>query len=69
VLDAATLAEPKTKALAAKLKALGWKRALVIDGPAVDANFARAAQNIDGLDVLPSRAPTSTTSCGATPWC
>jgi large subunit ribosomal protein L4 len=54
VLDAATLAEPKTKALAAKLAALGWKRVLVIDGPAVDANFARAAQNIDGLDVLPS---------------
>jgi large subunit ribosomal protein L4 len=54
VLDAATLAEPKTKALAAKLAALGWKRVLVIDGPAVDANFARAAQKIDGLDVLPS---------------
>lgn len=55
VLDAATLSEPKTRALAAKLKELGWKRALVIDGAEVDANFARAAQNIDGIDVLPSQ--------------
>jgi len=28
---------------------------LVIDGPEVDANFARAAQNIEGLNVLPSQ--------------
>jgi large subunit ribosomal protein L4 len=55
VLDAATLSEPKTKALAAKLRELGWKRALVIDGAEVDQNFARAAQNIDGIDVLPSQ--------------
>jgi large subunit ribosomal protein L4 len=55
VLDAATLSEPKTRALAAKLKELGWKRALVIDGAEVDQNFARAAQNIDGIDVLPSQ--------------
>jgi large subunit ribosomal protein L4 len=54
VIDAASLEEGKTKHLAEKLKGLGWKRALVIDGPAVDANFARAAQNIEGLDVLPS---------------
>jgi large subunit ribosomal protein L4 len=54
VIDAASLDEGKTKHLAEKLKGLGWKRALVIDGPAVDANFARAAQNIEGLDVLPS---------------
>jgi len=53
VLDAAE-ADGKTSALAKKVANLGWKRALVIDGPAVDANFARAAANIDGLDVLPS---------------
>ena len=29
--------------------------ALVIDGAEVNENFARAARNIDGLDVLPSR--------------
>ncbi|MEM1130946.1 MAG: 50S ribosomal protein L4 [Pseudomonadota bacterium] len=54
VLDAAALSEPKTKALASAVKNLGWKRALVIDGAEVDSNFARAAANIDGLDVLPS---------------
>jgi large subunit ribosomal protein L4 len=54
VLDAAELPEAKTKALAGKLRELGWKRALVIDGPEVQENFARAAANLEGLDVLPS---------------
>jgi large subunit ribosomal protein L4 len=54
VLDAAELAEPKTRALAGKVQGLGWKRALVIDGAEVQENFARAAANIEGLDVLPS---------------
>ena len=49
-----TEAEGKTKALAAQVKSLGWKRALIIDGASVNENFARAAANIDGLDVLPS---------------
>jgi large subunit ribosomal protein L4 len=44
----------KTRELARQVKDLGWKRALVIDGAEVDADFARAARNIDGLDVLPS---------------
>ena len=55
VLDAAAMDAPRTKALAEKLKALGWSKALVIDGPEVDRNFALAARNIDGLDVLPSQ--------------
>jgi large subunit ribosomal protein L4 len=54
VLEAAALPEGKTKLLAQALKGLGWKRALVIDGPELDANFALAARNIEGLDVLPS---------------
>ncbi len=54
VLEAAELAEAKTKALSSKVKELGWKRALVIDGTEVNDNFARAARNIEGLDVLPS---------------
>ena len=54
VLEAAELSEPRTKTLAQHLKGLGWKRALVIDGAEVQENFARAAANIDGLDVLPS---------------
>ena len=44
----------KTSSLAKQVANLGWKRALIIDGAEVNENFARAAANIDGLDVLPS---------------
>ncbi|AFO89899.1 50S ribosomal protein L4 [Phaeobacter inhibens] len=44
----------KTAALAKQVKDLGWKRALVIDGASVDEGFARAARNIEGLDILPT---------------
>lgn len=54
VLDTAELAEAKTKSLAMAAKELGWKRVLVIDGASVNENFALAARNIDGIDVLPS---------------
>ncbi|QOL82842.1 50S ribosomal protein L4 [Pseudooceanicola spongiae] len=47
-------AEGKTSVLAKQVASLGWKRALIIDGAAVNEGFARAAANIDGLDVLPS---------------
>ena len=53
ILDAAT-AEGKTGALAKQIKELGWNRALIIDGAAVDAGFAQAAANLNGIDVLPS---------------
>ena len=43
----------KTAALAKMVKNLGWKRALIIDGAAVDIGFAKAASNIEGLDILP----------------
>lgn len=52
VLDNAVAAAPKTKALAAQFKALGWASVLVIDG-AVDGNFALASRNIPHVDVLP----------------
>ena len=55
VLDAASLAEPKTKELARRFAALGWSSVLVIDGPAVDERFAKAARNIPGVDVLPQQ--------------
>lgn len=55
VLDTATLGEGKTKALAGKLKGLGLANALVIDGSVVDVNFARAAQNLALIDVLPAQ--------------
>ncbi len=44
----------KTSELAKQIKNLGWKRALVIDGTEVNAEFAKAARNIEGLDVLPT---------------
>ena len=53
VIDEAS-SNGKTGALAKQVKDLGWKRALIIDGAEVNADFARAAANIDGLDVLPS---------------
>jgi len=53
VIDTAT-AEGKTAALAKQVKELGWKRALVIDGAEINEGFAKAAANIEGLDVLPS---------------
>ena len=55
VIDAAELKDAKTAALAKTVNERGWKRALVIDGSEVNANFARAARNIQTLDVLPSQ--------------
>ncbi len=52
IIDAAD-AGAKTSALAKQVKNLGWKRALIIDG-SVNEDFAKAAANIAGLDVLPS---------------
>jgi large subunit ribosomal protein L4 len=53
VLDGVTGGTGKTKDLAAKLKALGWKTALIVDH-VVDENFLRASQNIVGFNVLPT---------------
>ena len=54
ILDVATLADAKTSNLAKHAKELGWKRVLIIDGATVDVNFALAARNIEGIDVLPT---------------
>lgn len=54
ILDNANLAEAKTANLAKAVQERGWKRVLVIDGATVDGNFALAARNIEGLDVLPT---------------
>ena len=54
VLDAAEIKDAKTGALAKQVNALGWKRALIIDGASVNEDFAKAARNIETLDVLPS---------------
>ena len=53
VIDAA-VSDGKTSALAKAVANLGWKRALIIDGSDVNVNFAQAARNIEGLDILPT---------------
>ena len=53
ILDKA-VASGKTAELAKQVKDLGWKRALVIDGAEVNDDFAQAARNIEGLDILPT---------------
>jgi len=53
IIDEA-LSDGKTGALAKLVKNLGWKRGLIIDGAAVDIGFAKAASNIEGLDILPT---------------
>lgn len=54
VLDTVDLSDGKTGALAKAAKELGWRKVLVIDGAEVNESFARAARNLDGIDVLPS---------------
>jgi len=54
VIESVEMAEAKSAILAKTAHTLGWKRVLVIDGADVNQNFARAARNIEGIDVLPS---------------
>src|SRR5712672_858769 len=51
VLADAAVKDGKTKALQQHFTKLGLKSALIIDGAAVDANFALAARNIPNIDV------------------
>lgn len=55
ILDSAALPEAKTRELAEKLAVLGWRNVLIVTGPEVDANFARAAANLPGVDVMPQQ--------------
>lgn len=52
VLEAAA-GETKTSALAAKVNALGWTSALIVDA-AVDEGFGRAVRNLPKVQVLPT---------------
>ncbi|MBU2957397.1 50S ribosomal protein L4 [Paracoccus sp. 1_MG-2023] len=54
VVEDLNLAEAKAKAVAKTVKENGWKRVLVIDGTEVNEGFARAARNVEGVDILPS---------------
>ena len=51
VLDG--LAAAKTGELAAKLKTLGWRSAMIVDRE-IDDGFRRASRNLPGIDVLPT---------------
>ena len=54
IVENLNITEAKTSAVAKAVKENGWKRVLVIDGAEVNANFAQAARNLEGVDVLPS---------------
>ncbi len=54
VIESSEIESPKTQDFAKHLHALGWGKALIIDGTDVNDNLAKAARNIIGLDVLPS---------------
>jgi large subunit ribosomal protein L4 len=55
VIDAAHIAEAKTRLLRQRLDALGWDSVLIIDGPSIEEGFARAARNLPRVDVLPQQ--------------
>ena len=55
VLDQATLAEGKTKALKQRFEKFGWESVLIVGGESLDENFARAARNLPKVDVLPQQ--------------
>lgn len=55
VVDALDVADGKTKVLAGQLAALGFgKKALVIDGEALNISFAHASSNLKGVNLLPA---------------
>ena len=54
VIIEAAASEGKSAVLAKKVKNLGWKRALIIDGSEVSDSFAIAARNVEGVDILPT---------------
>ena len=53
VIDSVAQKEAKTAGLLATFGKLSWTNALIIDGAAVDQNFALSARNIPHIDVLP----------------
>ena len=55
VLKTASLKTGKTRDLAASLEKLGWSRPLVITGTEIDESFARAARNLQSIDLLPQQ--------------
>ncbi|WP_420431912.1 50S ribosomal protein L4 [Hyphobacterium sp.] len=55
VVDEAVLKDAKTKSVKDAFAKLNLSNALIIDGEAVNENFAKAARNIPHIDVLPAQ--------------
>ncbi len=55
VLDSDKASSAKTKEMRARFEALGWSNVLIVGGSALDENFAKAARNLPGVDVLPQQ--------------
>ena len=55
VIDSIDVKDAKTTALAKQLGDRGWKRALIIDGADVNADFLQASRNIETVNVLPTQ--------------
>ncbi|MGC6471654.1 MAG: 50S ribosomal protein L4 [Parvibaculales bacterium] len=55
VLENTEVKDGKTKALRTNFAKLGIQSALIVDGAEVNENFARAARNIERVDVLPAQ--------------
>ena len=53
ILDDVKAEAPKTAVVAKQIDGLGIENALFISGAELDENFAKAARNIVGIDVLP----------------
>ena len=53
ILEAATFADSKTKALRSRFDKLGLANALIVDGAEIDNGFRLATRNIPNIDVLP----------------
>ncbi len=55
ILDSLDLKDAKTAALKTNLSDLGWgRKALVIDGDAINVGFARASSNLREINMLPA---------------
>ena len=54
IIDTVNIKDAKTSVLAKMVGSLGWKRALIIDGAEVNADFLLASRNIANLNVLPT---------------
>lgn len=55
IISEAKAKELKTGKIAEYFKKLGFTSVLIIDGKELDANFATAARNLKGVDVLPQQ--------------